>query len=130
VIFAANIRNRNREGGTGTVAPYVHLNESVQHLLTNRNKYIKPLQDKGIKVLPGLLGDHDGISFGTMDDEGQTAFVNDVKRVLDTYQLDGVDFDDEWGCKEDWDNWGDSYATISPNSIWIYSVSFWAGRPA
>jgi hypothetical protein len=125
VLFAANIRNRN-PNGTGTVTPYVHLNENVQHLLDNRNKYIKPLQDKGIKVVLGLLGDHDGVSFGTMTDDERTAFVNDVKKVLDTYQLDGIDFDDEWGSKEDWDNWADEYGSISPQSIWTYPTSSWS----
>ncbi|MDR0411089.1 MAG: hypothetical protein LBH75_03860 [Treponema sp.] len=134
ILFAANIRNRNRNG-TGTEDPYVHLNENVQYLLSNNTKYIKPLQDKGIKVVLGLLGDHDGVSFGSMNDTDRTAFANDVKRVLDLYQLDGVDFDDEWASKEDWDNWGNDglaggtpgkvYDTISPNSIWTYPISSW-----
>jgi hypothetical protein len=121
ILFAANIRNRDSSSGT----PYVHLNENVQYLLDNRTKYIKPLQDKGIKVILGLLGDHDGVSFGTMSDEHIAAFAADVKKVVDDYQLDGVDFDDEWGSKEDWDNWGDNYGTISSNSIWTYPVSTW-----
>jgi hypothetical protein len=124
VLFAANIRNRN-PNGTGTVAPYVHLNDNVQHILTNRTKYIKPLQDKGIKVILGLLGDHDGVSFGTMNDADIAAFATDVKKIVDLYQLDGVDFDDEWGSKEDWDGWTNNYKTISPNSIWTYPTSSW-----
>jgi hypothetical protein len=124
ILFAANIRNRN-PNGTGTVDPYVHLNENVQHLLTNNTKYIKPLQDKGIKVVLGLLGDHDGVSFGTMNDNDRAAFANNVKRVVDLYNLDGVDFDDEWGSKEDWEGWTDNYGSISPNSIWTYPTSSW-----
>jgi hypothetical protein len=124
ILFAANIRNRN-PNGDGIIAPYVHLNENVKYLLDNRAKYIKPLQDKGIKVILGLLGDHDGVSFGTMDDTQIAAFATDVKRVLDLYQLDGVDFDDEWGSKEDWDNWTNNYGIPSPNSIWTYPTSTW-----
>jgi hypothetical protein len=130
ILFAANIRNSERTSGT----PYVHLNENVQYILDNRTKYIKPLQDKGIKVILGLLGDHDGVTFSTMSDDHIEAFAADVKKVVDEYQLDGVDFDDEWGSKEDWDGWGNglavgeagkTYDTISPNSIWTYPVSTW-----
>jgi hypothetical protein len=121
ILFAANIRNRDSSTGT----PYVHLNNNVEYILKNRTKYIKPLQDKGIKVLLGLLGDHDGVGFGSMTDAHLTAFAADVKRVVNEYGLDGVDFDDEWASKEDWDNWKDNYKTISPNSIWTYPVSSW-----
>jgi hypothetical protein len=136
ILFAANIRNRNRVNeDSGTEAAYLHLNENVQHILNNRNKYIKPLQDKGIKVLLGLLGDHDGITFSNLTDSDRAAFVADVAQVVNTYQLDGVDFDDEWGSKEDWDNWGvkntsvnpptNTYENISPDSIWTYPVTTW-----
>jgi hypothetical protein len=121
ILFAANIRNRD----SATGSPYVHLNENVQYLLNNRTKYIVPLQQKGIKVLLGLLGDHDGVTFSSMNDAHIEAFVTDVKRVVDQYQLDGVDFDDEWGSKEDWDGWTNNYGTISSNSIWTYPTSTW-----
>ncbi|MDR2398675.1 MAG: hypothetical protein LBD74_07965, partial [Spirochaetaceae bacterium] len=129
VLFAANIRNRNCavNGGDGCTesGPHVHLNPNLRHILSNKNKYIKPLQDKGIKVILGLLGDHDGISFGTMTDQERSTFVADVKKDVEAYGLDGVDFDDEWGSKEDWDGWKDNYKTISPNSIWTYPTSTW-----
>jgi hypothetical protein len=129
VIFAANIRNRNcgadpkSNDGCTENGPHVHLNENVRRLLENREKYIKPLQDKGIKVLLGLLGDHDGISFGTMNDTERAAFTANIKRDVETYGLDGINFDDEWGSKEDTDNWGENQETISPNSIWTYPVT-------
>jgi hypothetical protein len=126
ILFAGNIRNRiDSAKGHTSGKPYVHLNDNVEYLLENRTKYIKPLQDKGLKVLLGLLGDHDGVSFGTMKDDEIEAFATDVKRVVDLYELDGVDFDDEWGSKEDWDNWSNNYATISPQSIWTYPTSTW-----
>jgi hypothetical protein len=129
ILFAANIRNRNCavDGGDGCLesGPHVHFNPNVRHILENRDKYIKPLQDKGIKVLLGLLGDHDGISFGTMNDADRATFIADMKKDVEDYGLDGVDFDDEWGSKEDWDNWTNNYTTISPNSIWTYPTSSW-----
>jgi hypothetical protein len=65
IIFASNFRLRNcaTEGSNNhrctKNGPHLHHNGNVQHLLTNRDKYIKPLQDAGIKVLLGTLGDHD-----------------------------------------------------------------------
>jgi hypothetical protein len=127
VLFAANIRNRTPcDDGCKESGVHVHLNPNVRHILNNRNKYIQPLQDKGIKVLLGLLGDHDGISFGTMTDAQRATFMANLRSKVDSYGLDGVDFDDEWGSKEDWNNWSNSYKTISPNSIWTYPTSSWS----
>ncbi|MDR2397549.1 MAG: hypothetical protein LBD74_02165 [Spirochaetaceae bacterium] len=129
VLFAANIRNRDcAEAGEGCTesGPHVHFNPNIRHILENRDTYIKPLQDKGIKVLLGLLGDHDGIGFATMTDEEREIFVADVKKDVEAYGLDGVDFDDEWASKEDWDNWQDDYGTIAPDSIWVYPSSSWS----
>jgi hypothetical protein len=129
ILFAANIRSRNcaEEGGDGCTesGPHVHFNPNVRYILQNRAKYIQPLQDKGIKVLLGLLGDHDGIGFASMNDDERAAFIADVKKDVEEYGLDGVDFDDEWASKEDWDGWTNNYATISPNSIWTYPTSSW-----
>ena len=50
ILFSANI-NYSEENGR----VYVYNNPNVQHLLSNRLKYIKPLQDRGIKVILGVL---------------------------------------------------------------------------
>ena len=128
-IFAANIRSRNcaqetEPHGCTKQGPHVHLNENVRYILENRNKYLVPLQNKGIKVLLGLLGDHDGIGFGTMNDADIATFVADVKATVEYYNLDGVDFDDEWASKEDWDQSAQAN-NPTPNSIWTYPTSSW-----
>jgi len=91
VVFAANIRY---DATTGEV--YLKYNDNVTHLLNNRDKYIKPLQDKGIKVILGLLGDHDFVGLGNLKGESLRNFAKQCKIAVDTYGLDGVDFDDEW----------------------------------
>jgi hypothetical protein len=139
ILFAANIRSRDcaddpaANGGCTETGVHVHFNENVKYILDNRTKYIKPLQDKGIKVLLGLLGDHDGIGFSTMNDEELDTFMADMAEDVNAYELDGVDFDDEWASKEEWSdpgvpgdgapNWigGQPPAT----SIWPYPVSTW-----
>jgi hypothetical protein len=122
VLFAANIRNRSCNGDAGCYesGPHVHFNSQVRAILNDRNKYIKPLQDKGIKVLLGLLGDHDGIGFGSMTDDQRTAFIADLKNDVQTNGLDGVDFDDEWAGKESGTT---SSSSITNDSIWVYPVT-------
>lgn len=89
LIFAANIR-----GVDGRATLYN--NPNVQAVLDGRAKYIKPLQDKGIKVLLSLLGDHTGLGFANMNDVQVEDFATQVANAVNTYGLDGVDFDDEW----------------------------------
>jgi hypothetical protein len=90
-LFAANV-NYNSE--TGKV--YLHFNENVQHLLTHREKYIKPLQDMGIKVLLSILPNHMGVGFLNMTNDVAKDFAQQLKAAVDAYGLDGVDFDEEW----------------------------------
>jgi hypothetical protein len=139
ILFAANIRDRTCDGsqtdGYCTESGvHLHYNDNVRHIINNSTKYIKPLQDKGIKVLLGLLGDHDGIGFASMDDAARATFIADVKKDVEAAGLDGIDFDDEWGSKEDWNNWGNglavgasgkTYTTIAPLSVWTYPTSSW-----
>lgn len=91
IIFSANI-NYNPE--TGRV--YVSKNENVQHLLDNRAKYLKPLQDRGMKIVLGILGNHDRSGVSNLADNTAKAFAQDIKAICDAYQLDGVFFDDEY----------------------------------
>ncbi len=90
-LFAANI-NFNKE--TGRV--YVKLNKNLQYILNHKDKYIKPLQDKGMKVCLSILGDHDGSGVANLSDEDARYFAAELKAIVDAYSLDGVDFDDEW----------------------------------
>lgn len=91
ILFSANI-NYNAE--TGKV--YVFNNPNVQHLLDNRLKYLKPLQDRGMKIVLGILGNHDRAGVANLADETARAFAQELKGVCDAYKLDGVFFDDEY----------------------------------
>jgi len=91
ILFSANI---NYNPDTGRV--YVFSNENVQHLLDNREKYIKPLQDRGIKVVLSILGNHDQSGIANLSDETAKEFAQELKAVCSAYDLDGVFFDDEY----------------------------------
>ena len=58
ILFASNIR-----GTVSTVELYHNPNQT--HILNNVNTLVRPLQNNGIKVLLGLLGDHTGVGFAT-----------------------------------------------------------------
>jgi hypothetical protein len=113
IIFAANI-NYN----TSTQKAVLYYNTQVTNVLSNRNTYIKPLQDKGIKVLLSILGNHQGAGFSNFPSQAAAqAFAQQLSNAVTTYGLDGIDFDDEYA---DYGNNG----TGQPNaSSFVYLVT-------
>lgn len=93
ILFSSNI---NYDPTTDKVK--VTHNANVQHLLDNRDKYIKPLQDSGIKVVLSVLGNHDRSGVANLSDSTAIEFAQHIKQVCDTYNLDGVFFDDEYSA--------------------------------
>ncbi|PKQ62899.1 endo-beta-N-acetylglucosaminidase F1 [Labilibaculum filiforme] len=93
ILFSANI-NYNNE--TGKV--YIYNNPNVQHILDNREKYLKPLQDRGMKIVLGILGNHDRAGVSNLADETAKVFAQELKVVCDSYHLDGIFIDDEYSA--------------------------------
>ncbi|WP_343561654.1 glycosyl hydrolase family 18 protein [Sphingobacterium sp.] len=91
VLFSANINYDEKAGRV-----YAHLNENVKHLLENRMKYIKPLQDRGTKVVLSILGNHDRSGVANLSDKNAKSFAKELATVCETYQLDGIMLDDEY----------------------------------
>lgn len=91
IIFAANINWDSNEQ-----KPYLHLNPNVKYQLENSETFIKPLQDKGIKVVLGLLPNHTGIGFSNMTTQDIEIFTDELVKTSKKYNLDGFDFDDEY----------------------------------
>jgi len=92
IIFAANINydvSKNRA--------YISNNNNVTKVLNDVNTYVKPLQQKGIKVLLDLLGNHQGAGISNFPNrEAARDFALQVAHTVYTYGLDGVDLDDEY----------------------------------
>lgn len=104
-IFAANINYDTSRGRA-----YLYSNNNATKILTNSQTYIKPLQDKGMKVVLTILGNHQGAgicNFPTR--EAAKDFALQLAHTVNTYGLDGIDFDDEYS---DYGNNG----TGQPNS--------------
>lgn len=70
------------------------LGVDLQYVLSNRDTYILPLQRASRKVLFCVTGGNMGLGFCNMSDSQITDFVYQLKYVVDTYQLDGVNFFD------------------------------------
>lgn len=91
-IFAANINYDTSRGRA-----YLYSNNNVTKVLTNADTYIKPLQQKGMKVVLTILGNHQGAgicNFPTR--EAAKDFALQLANTVNTYGLDGIDFDDEY----------------------------------
>ncbi|MDR1091488.1 MAG: DUF1735 domain-containing protein [Prevotella sp.] len=91
ILFSGNI---NYDSETGKV--YNYNNPNIQHLLDNHGKYLKPMQDRGIKIVLGILGNHDRSGVANLADETARAFAKELKAVCDAYHLDGIFWDDEY----------------------------------
>ncbi|MEU5453183.1 endo-beta-N-acetylglucosaminidase H [Streptomyces globisporus] len=92
VIFAANINY-----DTGTEKATLHFNENVQRVLDNAATEIRPLQNKGIKVVLSVLGNHQGAGFANFPSQQAAAdYAELLSDAVTRYGLDGIDFDDEY----------------------------------
>lgn len=91
ILFSGNI-NYNAE----TQEVYNYNNENITQCLRYKEKYLKPLQEKGMKVILGILGNHDRSSITRLNDEGCKAFAAELAANVYAYELDGVFFDDEY----------------------------------
>ncbi|WP_166679680.1 endo-beta-N-acetylglucosaminidase H [Kribbella pratensis] len=90
VIFAANI---NYDGSNA----YLFFNDQVTNVLNNVATQVRPLQQKGIKVLLSVLGNHQGAGFANFPNQAAAdAFAQQLADAVNQYGLDGIDFDDEY----------------------------------
>ncbi|RZS37630.1 glycosyl hydrolase family 18 (putative chitinase) [Herbihabitans rhizosphaerae] len=110
-IFAANI---NYDGSKA----YLHFNENVRKVLDGVETQVRPLQQKGIKVVLSILGNHQGAGFANFPSkEAAAAFATQLADAVAKYGLDGIDFDDEYA------DYGEN-GTPQPNeSSFVYLVS-------
>lgn len=92
IIFAANI-NYN----TTTQKATLFFNTQVTNVLNNRATYIQPVQARGTKVLLSVLGNHQGAGISNFPTQAAAQdFAQQLANAVNTYGLDGIDFDDEY----------------------------------
>lgn len=99
VLFAANI-NYDSEAGR----PRIQCNPNVQFLLDNNETYLQPLRKRGVKVLLGLLGNHDMSGLAQLSKQGAKDFAREVAQYCKAFNLDGVNYDNEYSKNPDLNN--------------------------
>lgn len=99
VLFAANI-NYDSDAGR----PFVKCNPNVQYLLDNNETFLQPLRKRGVKVLLGLLGNHDMAGLAQLSEQGAKDFAREVAQYCKAYNLDGINYDDEYSTRPDLNN--------------------------
>ena len=62
----------------------------LQYVLSNRDKYLTPLQKSSRKVLICITGGNTGLGFCNMTDAQIADFAEQVRIFITTYRLDGV----------------------------------------
>jgi hypothetical protein len=78
---------------------YIDLPPDLYTVLERRFTYIVPLQKQGIKVLLGIAGARDGVSFGTITDDERKVLAYSIVQILELYSLDGVELNDANAAK-------------------------------
>lgn len=73
-------------------------NDNIKAILDNSEKYIKPLKDAGMKVVMGVMCNHDRACITNLADNSAREFAQDLNALCDAYDLDGIFWDDEY-CK-------------------------------
>ena len=92
VLFSSNIQYNQELGGVE-----LYHNPNLLTLLEHRDTYIKPLQDAGIEVYLSILGNHTPARVSNLLPPTAELFAADVAAAINTYHLDGVFLDDEYG---------------------------------
>lgn len=99
VLFAANINY-----DSDTQRPFIKCNPNVQYLLDHNETFLQPLRKRGVKVLLGLLGNHDQAGLAQLSEIGARDFAAEVAHYCEAYNLDGVNYDDEYSDSPDLSN--------------------------
>lgn len=66
----------------------------LQYVLSNGDKYLSPLQKASRKTLICITGGNTGLGFCNITDDQITDFLFQLKYVVDTYKIDGVNYFD------------------------------------
>ena len=96
VLFAYNI-NYNKEKGE----VYVFANPQCQYILDHYDEVIRPLRERGIKVIISILGNHDESGLAQLSDLGCRQFASKVAALVKGYGFDGINYDDEYSNAPD-----------------------------
>lgn len=84
-----NLKTATVDYDSSTKRAILNLSSDIRYVLEHTNKYIRPLQDHGRKICLCIEGGGKGLGFCNMNDTQIADFTNQVKNVLELYNLDG-----------------------------------------
>lgn len=92
ILFAANMNYDSK-----AERRVLFFNDKLQPIVNDPDKYIKPLRDRGIKVLVDILPNHQGVGyFNFQNYEEALDFARQCKEYADKMGIDGYDIDEEY----------------------------------
>ena len=92
IAFAPNMNYDVKQGKR-----VLHFNDKLQPIVKDPNKYIKPLKDRGIKVLMTILPNHQGVGYFNFQNYQEAVdFAKECKTYADKLGIDGFDIDEEY----------------------------------
>jgi hypothetical protein len=87
ILFAANINGTPDD-------PVLSFNSQLQAVLASGA--VAELKKKGLKVSLSILGNHHTAGLASLTPKGVDSFVSQLVQAVNTYDFDGLDFDDEY----------------------------------
>ena len=67
----------------------------MEYVLKNRARYLKPMQEKGLKICLAIMGGGTGLGFANLTDVQISDFVAQVQTAVSLYDLDGINLWDK-----------------------------------
>ena len=126
VISGAEIKS-------GKYNPRLEYSSPLLAIVKDWKTHIKPLRDKGIKVLVGITGGRDGVSVGSLTKGQPQLFARECRDFCFYYGLDGVEFYDADSANAEqtpypelgktfWN--GEAFVEIAANDEYLYKKSW------
>lgn len=121
ILFSGNI-NYNVEEQRA----YFYANKDITYCLNHYDELLKPLKDRGIKIIMGIMGNHDRAGIANLMPETAERFAKEVHALCEAYDLDGVFWDDEYTAYQS----APGFYSYGSSTAWSYlAYQLWKLQP-
>lgn len=76
-------------------SPTLYFTSGVNSVLSDPGQYVRPLQEKNIRVLLTVSGGNQGVGVGNLNNNQAEELAEILAYVVEYYGLDGIDFNDQ-----------------------------------
>lgn len=110
-----------------TTKVYLNISEDMQYVLDHNDDFIRPLQNRGIKVIMGVSCDFERACVAGLDERLARQFAGELHTLCEVYALDGVLYRDNQYCNHDSELPG--FAERGPESFSRLVYEVWKLQP-